>query len=526
MNRLLSRRALLAAGLPIVAAAGYAEQDRLLPVKNRTESFWLTERDQLLQNARTTPELPRRADVVVIGSGLTGAMTSYHLYNEAQRRGKHINVVMLEADEFCGGATARNGGHCKPIAFIGYRSDASRHGPKVANDLLAFEAAALEQYAQIVQREDIDCDMHITRAFDISFREPDAASNQKDYEARRADWGAVMDKQDVRVIQDPKELERVTGVQGGYWGASYPAGHLWPYKLAAGLTRIGLRRGLNLQTHTPVLSVDPSPSASGQWDIRTPRGVITAPSVIVATNAYTSGFLAEFKELIFPVRGTACSITPAPSHSHGALPGPIKYTYGFRHDPGETDYMIPRQGRGRVPGHGDQSIILGGAKGCFVKDLEQWYNNKQDDEQLPGAREYFEGYMKKYFIGWNGNEHGNVDRVWTGILGYSSDLLPYVGEVPGRPGVMMCAGFTGHGMPRIPGCTSAIARLAVSRLSNGCITPQADQAFKDSLPKPYWLTKERFESRNNLILGYMGQSGTQVDVKQADEAVMVARAKL
>lgn len=148
--------------------------------------------------------------------------------------------------------------------------------------------------------------------------------------------------------------------------------------------------------------------------VNTPRGSITATSIIVATNAYTSGFLPEFKSLIFPVRGTACSITPAPSHSHGSIPGPIKYTYGFRHGPGEVDYMIPRQGRGRIPGSGDRSLILGGAKGCFLGDIDQWYNNKNDNGQMPGARKYFEGFMKKYFVGWNGNEHGNVDRVWSG----------------------------------------------------------------------------------------------------------------
>ncbi|OCF32132.1 FAD dependent oxidoreductase superfamily protein [Kwoniella heveanensis BCC8398] len=525
MNRLLSRRALMGIAAPLLTTAVRTDQDRLLPVKNRTESFWLSERDHLLQNARTTPDLPRSADVVIVGSGLTGAMMSYHIHNEAQRRGKRIKVVMLEADEFCGGATARNGGHCKPMTIFGYRAEAAKHGAETANHLLTFEAAALEQYADIVAKEDIDCDMHVTRAFDVCFRKEDGEAGKKDYEARKAAWEADMTKHDLRVVDDPQELERLTGVRGGHWGASYPAGHLWPYKLASALVHIGLQRGLNLQTHTPALSLEPSTAHAGQWEIRTPRGNITTPSVIVATNAYTSGFLPEFKNLIFPVRGTACSITPAPSHSHGSDPGPIKYTYGFRHAPGEVDYMIPRQGRGRVPGRGDRSIILGGAKGCFLPDIDQWYNNKNDNEQMPGAKQYFEDYMKRYFVGWNGDEHGNVDIVWSGILGYSSDLLPYVGEVPDKPGVFMCAGFTGHGMPRIPGCTAALASLAASRLSDGFISPEADQAFRAALPKPYWLTRQRFESKVNLIKEAMGQGNkAQVDVQQADEAVLAARA--
>lgn len=76
--------------------------------------------------------------------------------------------------------------------------------------------------------------------------------------------------------------------------------------------------------------------------------------------------------------------------------------------------MIPRQGRGNVPGRGDHSIILGGAKGCFLKDTDEWYNNKRDDLEMPGVRKYFQGYMSKYFAGWGKTESGNVDRVWSG----------------------------------------------------------------------------------------------------------------
>lgn len=34
-------------------------------------------------------------------------------------------------------------------------------------------------------------------------------------------------------------------------------------------------------------------------------------------------------------------------------------------------------------------------------------------------------------------------------MGYSYDSNPHVGEVPGKPGQYICAGFNGHGMPVI-----------------------------------------------------------------------------
>ena len=82
----------------------------LLPVKGRIDSFWLSQRDAELSNARTTRDLPKSADVVVIGSGLSGAMTSYRILETAKAEGRNISLILLEADETCGSATARNGG--------------------------------------------------------------------------------------------------------------------------------------------------------------------------------------------------------------------------------------------------------------------------------------------------------------------------------------------------------------------------------------------------------------------------------
>jgi len=84
-------------------------KEKLLPVENRTEPFWLTERDVELAHGQTTPDLPAIADVVIVGSGLTGAMMAYKLLKKTHAEGRKLRVVMLEADETCGSASARNG---------------------------------------------------------------------------------------------------------------------------------------------------------------------------------------------------------------------------------------------------------------------------------------------------------------------------------------------------------------------------------------------------------------------------------
>jgi glycine/D-amino acid oxidase-like deaminating enzyme len=42
-----------------------------------------------------------------------------------------------------------------------------------------------------------------------------------------------------------------------------------------------------------------------------------------------------------------------------------------------------------------------------------------------------------------------VTHRWAGVVGYTDDQLPYAGEVPGRPGLHVAGGYSGHG--NVPG---------------------------------------------------------------------------
>lgn len=93
-----------------------------LPRDNPTRSYWQDPPDDIA-DLRTTPHLPGRADILIIGSGITGAAVAWNLLQHGDGRGSGSSssnnnntspiVVMLEARQACSGATGRNGGSAR-----------------------------------------------------------------------------------------------------------------------------------------------------------------------------------------------------------------------------------------------------------------------------------------------------------------------------------------------------------------------------------------------------------------------------
>ena len=77
-----------------------------LPPENPTPAFW-QDPPATIADLRSTAELPESADVVIVGSGITGAAVAWNLL--ADKDGPPASVVMLEARQASSGATGRNG---------------------------------------------------------------------------------------------------------------------------------------------------------------------------------------------------------------------------------------------------------------------------------------------------------------------------------------------------------------------------------------------------------------------------------
>ncbi|CAH0043795.1 unnamed protein product [Clonostachys solani] len=441
---------------------------KMAPVDNPVTSFW-NANPRPLDNFRSTSDLPSDIDIVVIGSGIAGVGTAYHLLQDTSFK---ASIAILEARDPCSGATGRNGGHVKPDAFLNVPRNARIYGAAAAAELAAFEASHVYAVKDLVEREGLDCDFNITRALDV-FLDPEHAK-QTEIAYRELVKAGIVSLHDTS-FTPKKDAERISGVKGAQCCFSYTAAHLWPSKMIHQLLQLLLNKDVKLYSHTPVLSISTSQDENGRWAVTTSRGLIKAQKIIYATNGYTGELLPEYSRSIVPIRGICSHI----SSTKGTDTPHLVNTYGIRFDARNNDYLIPRP---------DGSIIVGGARQRFWHNKDRWYGTVRDDELVDEAISYFDGYMQRHFRGWE-DSGAKADAVWTGIMGYSADFMPHVGEIPEKPGQFIIAGFTGHGMPQILLSTKGLAAMVRDGVS-----------FENSgLPRIFKTTKARISTKRSLM---------------------------
>ncbi|KAK0222266.1 FAD dependent oxidoreductase [Armillaria fumosa] len=443
------------------------------PGPNACLSFWLQGvRSSPLIGHRTTEELPTTADVVIIGSGITGASTAYFLLTGED---PPKSVVVLEAREMCDGATGRNGGHCRPDCYRGYSKYKAAFGKEQALKVIQNEMDNLNLVTEFIEEEKIDCDWWQGKSFDVAMDQECAEQLINSYKAFKADGGPVDGIIDW--YPDPVEARRLTRIPEAVLAAAFPAASLYPYKLVSHLfTQCIEKHGLNLQTSTPATAVNPAPN--GGWIIETPRGSITATKVVYATNAFTATLLPEFIGGIVPIRGQCSAIIPTKAYSGKNM---LAHTCSYQWGNGGYDYMIQRPK--------DGIIIIGG--GMFKVPDSAIVGQTDDSVKLPEITEHLKTAMPTYFENWGAEAMGEgLIHDWTGTMGYTPEMVPFVGELHDKPGAFICAGHAGHGMARILACAKGLAALI-----------QGEPWEKTKIPECFQPTPERLAKFSDKTIG-------------------------
>ncbi|MDA1099267.1 MAG: FAD-dependent oxidoreductase [Proteobacteria bacterium] len=353
--------------------------------------------------APDTPALDgdARADVAVVGGGFTGLSAALHLAQAGAA------VAVLEGAEPGWGASGRNGGQVIPGLKADPREILARFGPENGEAMVRASGAAADLVFDLIARHGIDCDGRQTGWIQAAHTKPMLDGLAK----RHRDWAG----RDANVAWlERDELTRRMG-DGRYHGGwiDKRGGGLQPLSYARGLARAAQSSGARVHGASPVQGLLRD---AGGWRLQTPKGILTADKVIIATNGYTDGLWPGLAQTVVPVYSVQVATAPLGENMRGnilsggeVLSDTRRVLWYFRQD-----------------AHG--RLIMGGGGSAYESGAAKIYQ---------GLRQRVHSLLP---------EAGKVDFefAWNGRVALTMDHYPHLHEL--APGLWAGLGYNGRGV--------------------------------------------------------------------------------
>jgi glycine/D-amino acid oxidase-like deaminating enzyme len=264
-------------------------------------SWWL--REALADEAFAGPPAPRldtdaTADVLILGGGYTGMWTAWFL----KERDPSIDVVILEADICGGGPSGRNGGFCDGW-WSGIADLIATYGEDAAKDLLVACGASPGEIGAWCEANGVDAWFRM--GGDLAVASAPAHDGRWLGTIRAARRLGFEDG--YHVLSAAEVRDRVDSPVFGAGMLIDDGANVQPARLARGLRRVLLERGVRIHEQTPVRRFGAGRPAAAE----TPFGTVSAEHAVIALGAWATPWKAFRSRLT--VRGSYMAITePAP----------------------------------------------------------------------------------------------------------------------------------------------------------------------------------------------------------------------
>jgi len=361
-------------------------------------------------------------DVCIIGAGITGLSCGYLLTKEGK------TVVILDDGLIAGGETERTTAHITNVLDDRYFEIERIHGLDKTRLVKESETAAIDKIESIVKSEQIDCDF--TRLDGYLFLAPDSAT---DVLSRELDTLKRIGYIDVELM---KRLPQLKNAPPALRFPNQAQFHVWKY--LNGLCQAVTADGGKIFQETHVESIEDGALVK----VKTTAGnIVTAKSVIVATNSPVTDFVAvhtkqaAYRTFVIGIRV-----------KKGSVPA------GLYWDTAEPYHYVRLQDINGAP---DSEILIVG--GEDHKTGQENDADKRFDRLEEWARQVLQ-------------VSGEVKYRWSGQVYEPVDGLSFIGKDPEHgANVYIATGDGGTGMTH-----ATMAALILSDLIMGRQNPWAE----------------------------------------------------
>jgi sarcosine oxidase, subunit beta len=348
--------------------------------------------------------LPDRADIVVIGGGLAGCALAYYLARSG------AEVVLIERGELNREASGTNAGSfhfqiaIHQLTGSGVDGD---HARLLADVRLL--AAAARAWAGLEAELDTDLGVHVTGGLMVAetAREFDLLVGKQRIEQQAGLETEVVSGRELRELA-PFLADDLAGAV--YCGQE---GHANPLLAGPAFAARAIEAGARIRTHAPLLSMEQLP---GKFRLRTGAGDIVAHRVVNAAGAWAND-VAALSGLNLPMYSDGLHVSVSEPRERMLTP------------------MVQHIGRRlTLKQAANGTFIIGGGWPARPERPPSRYSVRWDSAAgnaavalrvMPALRDV------------------RIMHMWTGVIAFTDDLNPLVGEVAGLPGYYVCLASTG-----------------------------------------------------------------------------------
>ena len=367
-----------------------------------------------------TPPLDsdRTVSVAIIGGGFAGLSTALHL----AERG--VDTIVLEAREPGWGASGNNGGQVNPGLKLTPDEIEAAFGTDLGRRMISFSYGAPTFAFDLIRRYQIPCEARQNGTLRVAYQ-ANAAKDVERLVEQCSKRGMPVD------LLDRAKLRAMTGTDRYVSGLlDRRGGDLHPLSYARGLARAVIGAGAAVHGETPALKLTRDGS---RWRIETPRAIVRAEKLLIATNGFADDLWPDLRRTIVPVFSSIAATAPLPDR----VVKDIMPTRSVLYESGHVTvyYRVDQNNRLLMGGRGPMHWIRG-----------------------PSEIGYLTAYAERLWPQLKGTTwtHG-----WNSRLAMTADHLPHVHEP--RPDALIYLGCNGRGVA----LATAMGRQLARRLIEG-----------------------------------------------------------